>query len=216
MNDATLTNVSAPAPTESTAVYAAAQGAATQWLRPPPPKTPRMVDSAIRTPPPLLATVNALSRETVGKRVLLQLRSVGKNRARAANSWEKPWENDLNFFPHVGSASTVVRTLNLICGGAGNGARTRDLNFGKYTTAVLYGLSASTPSRFDHELSRSVGGRPCLSVVKATCYHEKSYGSALFTTVRSHRCGRACSRSGQATCVRSSRYEACAQHAHAT
>jgi hypothetical protein len=62
--------------------------------------------------------------------------------------------------------------------GAGNGIRTRGLNFGKYTAAVYGRPSASTPSRFERELSRSVRRCPCLTVVKTvvktTFYHEKS------------------------------------------
>jgi hypothetical protein len=62
-------------------------------------------------------------------------------------------------------------------GGAGNGARTRDLDFGKYTTAVFCGRLMSTPSWFDGELSSSVRRCPCVTVVKTvvktTFYHGK-------------------------------------------
>jgi phage tail tape-measure protein len=47
------------------------------------------------------------------------------------------WENELNFFPRLGRPRTVVRILNSIVLGAGNGARTRDLNFGKVALCRL-------------------------------------------------------------------------------
>jgi hypothetical protein len=85
---------------------------------------------------------NRAQRLPVGKLHWPQLRSVGttgltstqrcgKNELRVANLWEKVWENDLNSFPLYGLHRTWVLKVNSICSGAGNGARTRDLNFGK-------------------------------------------------------------------------------------
>jgi hypothetical protein len=58
--------------------------------------------------------------------------NLGKKRGK---SWEKPWENDLNFFPHSGFHRTRVRNLNLIVVERGTGFEPATSTLGKLRSA---------------------------------------------------------------------------------
>ena len=92
--------------------------------------------------------------------------------------------NRPQLFPTFQVSSNGRSEFELDFDGAGNGARTRDLNFGNNNTAVFCGLCLSTPSEIKPELSRAVPGYPPITVVKivvkATCYPEKKLRCGAF------------------------------------
>jgi hypothetical protein len=122
--------------------------------------------------------------KTVGKRLLPQLGCVGKmalawrTRGKNRGKTTSTFSHDSRALEYVFANQVQIVTV------VGNGARTRDLNFGKYMTTICDGPSAFTPSGFGRESSRSVRRYPCFSVVKivvkTTYYHEKKLRFAGF------------------------------------
>src|SRR5262249_36372403 len=77
----------------------------------------------------------------------------GTNRGK---SWEKPWENDLNFFPLSGFPGTLVRNLNFILVERGTGLEPATSTLGniRQPSHVVHwcplhlGLAASCPGQY--------------------------------------------------------------------
>jgi hypothetical protein len=65
---------------------------------------------------------------------LTSTRVCGKYRTRGANSWEKPWENDLNFFPGARLRRTAVQELNLFWVERGTGLEPATSTLGSPTS----------------------------------------------------------------------------------
>jgi hypothetical protein len=91
----------------------------------------------------------------------------GKNRAHAGNSWEKPWENDLNFFPFSQCLRTLVRNLNLFLVERGTGFEpaTSTLGTRRHQSTTVKGYPPECPSQV--ERSSVVYMRQCPSVGKS-------------------------------------------------
>jgi hypothetical protein len=105
------------------------------------------------------ATPVGHNRTSVSTLRLSQLRSVDCQSAAKSPPQLFSWEfaedrgkTPSTFYQASQSARTPVLKLTSKWIGAGNGARTRDLNFGKYTTAVDCRPSVSTPSWFDRRI----------------------------------------------------------------